>query len=68
MSCAIGHRHGSDPMLLWLWRKPSATVAIGPLAWETPYAMGAALKRQKKTKTKKQEDVQCQTYIETDLT
>ena len=19
MSCGVGHRHGSDPMLLWLW-------------------------------------------------
>ena len=29
-----------------------ATVLIGPLAWETPYAMGVALK-DKKTKKKK---------------
>ena len=41
-----------DPALLWLWCKPTAL--IGPLAWEPPYAMGAALKRQKdKEKGKK---------------
>jgi len=27
-----------------------ATALIGPLAWEPPHAMGAALKRQKKKK------------------
>ena len=39
-----------DPMLLW----PAAEALIGPLAWESPYAMGAAqemAKRQKKEKT-----------------
>ena len=30
-----------------LWCRPVATAPIGPLAWEPPYAMGAALKRQK---------------------
>ena len=34
-----------DPALLWLRRRPVATVLIRPLAWELPYAMGAALKR-----------------------
>ena len=36
----------SDPMLLWLWCRPAATAPIRPLAWEPPYAMGTALKRQ----------------------
>ena len=40
------------PALLWLWRRPAATALIQPLAWEPPYATGAALKRQKKTKNK----------------
>ena len=31
---------------LWLWCRPAAAVAIQPLAWELPYATGAALKRQ----------------------
>ena len=48
MSCVAGCRHGLDPELLWLWHRLSATALIGPLAWELPYAAGAALKRQKK--------------------
>ena len=39
-----------DPALLWLWHRPEATAPIGPLAWEPPYAMGVALKRQKTEK------------------
>jgi len=31
-----------DPALLWLWCRPAATAPIGPLAWEPPYAAGAA--------------------------
>ena len=55
MSCGVGCRHGSDPALLWLWCRPTATALIRPLAWEPPYAVGAAkeiAKRQKKQKTK----------------
>ena len=50
MSCGVGRRHGSDLALLCLWRRPMATDPIGPLAWEPPYAAGAALKRQRKEK------------------
>ena len=39
-----------DPALLWLWRRPAAVAPIHPLAWEPPYAMDAALKRQEKKK------------------
>ena len=59
MSCSVGHRHGSDPTLLWLWCRPEATALIQPLAWELPYVMGAALKRQKdqkKVKIKNKKD------------
>ena len=42
----VGHRRGSD--LAWLRRRPMATALIQPLAWEPPYAAGAALKRQKR--------------------
>ena len=35
-------------ILLWLWARPAATTPIGPLAWELPYATGAALKQSKK--------------------
>ena len=48
MSCGVGHRHDSDLMLLRLWRRPAAIAPIGPLAWEPPYAAGAALKKRKK--------------------
>ena len=51
MSCGVGHRRGSDPALLWLWRRPVAIALIRSLAWEPPYAVGAAqemAKRQKK--------------------
>ena len=34
-------------VLLWLWCRWAAVAQIGPLAWEPPYAMGLALKRQK---------------------
>ena len=37
-----------DLALLWLWRRRVAAAPIQPLAWELPYAVGAALKRQRK--------------------
>ena len=49
MSWSVGSRCGSDLVLLWLWHRPTATALIRPLAWEPPYAVGAALKRKKKT-------------------
>ena len=45
MTGGVGHRGGSDPVLLWLWCKPAAVASIGPLAWEPPYA---ALKKKKR--------------------
>ena len=59
MSCGVGHRCGSDPELLWLWRRLLATALIEPVAWEPPYAAGAALekaKRQKRKKRKKRKE------------
>ena len=53
MNYDIGHRCVLDPVLLWLWNRPAAIAPIGPLAWEPPYAMGAAMKRQKTKKKKK---------------
>ena len=50
MSCGVDRRHGSDPELLWLWRRPVVTAPIRPLA------AGAALKRQK-TKQNKIKDL-----------
>ena len=51
-SYGLGYKHGLDPMLLWLWYRPAATAPIRPQAWETPFAMGAALKSKKKEKEK----------------
>ena len=48
MSCGVDYRRGSDPGLLWLWRRSAAVVLIQPLAWEPPCASGVALKRKKK--------------------
>ena len=56
MSCGVGRRHGLDPALLWLWRRPAAAAPIRPLAWELPYAAGVALKnKQTKKQTKAKE-------------
>ena len=52
MSCGVGHRHGVDLAFLWLLLRLAATALIRLLAWEPPYAIGAALKRQKKKKKK----------------
>ena len=48
MGCSLG----SDPAWLWLWQRLAATAPIRPLAWEPPYAAGAALKKDKKTHKK----------------
>ena len=48
MTGGVGHRCSSDPALLWLWYTPAATALIQPLAWELPYAIGAALKEKEK--------------------
>ena len=48
MSCGADCRRGSEPELLWLWRRLAATSPIRPLAWEPPYAARAALRGKKK--------------------
>ena len=50
MSYGVGRRHSSDPALLWLRQRVVATAPIRPLAWEPPYATGAALEKKKKKK------------------
>ena len=47
MSCGVGRRHDSVLALLWFWRRPAATAPTGPLAWEPPCAVGAALQKKK---------------------
>ena len=41
-----------DLALLWLWCMPAAEALTGPLARELPYAVGAALKKQKTKQNK----------------
>ena len=53
VSCGVGCRGSSDPALLWLWRRPGVAALIRPLAWESPYAAGAAKRNSKKDKKKK---------------
>ena len=57
VSCGVGCRLSSDPVLLWLWYRLAAVAPIGPLAWEPPYAVGVALKS--KTKQKKKKKKKC---------
>ena len=52
MSCGVGCKRGSDLALLWLWRRLAATAPIQLLAWEPPYAVGAALEKAKRPKNK----------------
>ena len=52
MSCGIGCRHGSDPVLLWLLSRPAAAAPVRPLAWEPPNVMGVALEKAKRPKKK----------------
>ena len=57
MSCGGGHRHGSDLALLWLWCRLAAVALIRPLAWELPYAVGAALKKDREKEKKKKKSI-----------
>ena len=50
MCCGVGHRRGSDLVLLGLWCRLAAVALIRLLAWESPYASGAALKSKKRKK------------------
>ena len=51
MSCGVSRGCDSDHALLCLWSRPAAAALIRPLAWEPPFAAGAALKN--KTKVSK---------------
>ena len=53
VSYGVDARRGSDPTLLWLWCRPAAVAPIRPLAWELPYASGAALKSKQTNKSKR---------------
>ena len=53
MSCGVGRRRGSDPALLWLWRRLAAMTPIRPLAGEPPYAVRVAQEMAKKKRQNK---------------
>ena len=59
MSHGGGHRCGLDKALIRLWYRPAAAALTQPLAWELPYAMGTALKRQ----TNKQQQKKTQNHL-----
>ena len=54
MSCGVGRRRGSDPVLLSLWYRLAGVAPIRPLSWEPPHH-GCGPKQQKKKKDKKKE-------------
>ena len=53
VSSGAGCRWSSDPELLWLWHRPTATAPIGPLTW-TSICFGSGPRKGKMTKTNKQ--------------
>ena len=50
MSCSIGPRCGLDLVWMWLWLWCRQAAPIHLLAWEPPYATGAAKKQKEKKK------------------
>ena len=57
MSCGVGHRCSSDPVLLCLWSRLAAVAPVRPLDWEPSCAAGAALEKEKKKKKELQSHV-----------
>ena len=54
-SCSVSHRCGSDPVLLWLWRRSAAAAPIRSLAWGLPYGADAAARREREKKERRKE-------------
>ena len=63
MSCVVGHRRDLDPSLLWLWCRLAFAALIQTLAWELPYASGAALKKDTPPPKKKTKSVPNSIYM-----
>ena len=63
----MGRRLGSDPTLLWLWRRLVATAPIQPLTWEPPHVAGAAEGMTKRQKDKKKKEEGPKLEIESEL-
>ena len=58
VSCGVGSRRGSAPTRLWL--RPTAVAPLRSLAWDLPYATGAALKIEKRKRKLQQTHRLCQ--------
>ena len=65
MNCGVGPRNSLDSTLLWLWCRPANAAPIGHLAWEPPYAVGAALEKKQKTKENIDNSKCCWRYRQT---
>ena len=52
MSCGVGHRYSSDPILLWLWCRLAAAAPIHSLAWKLLYVACVPKKQNKTTEVK----------------
>ena len=48
LTCGVGCRHSSDPVLLWFWCRLAAVAPIQALAQELSHGSGAALKKKLK--------------------
>ena len=64
MSCGAGQRLSWDLAMLWLWCRPEAVALTRPLAWEPPYATGAALKRTKRPPPQKKRRISVVIFID----
>ena len=53
VSFDVGHRHGLNLSCCGCGCRLVATAPIQPLAWEVPYAVGAALKKQQQKQQQK---------------
>ena len=56
-----GRRGGSDPVLLWLWCRPTETASMRPLAWEISICREYGSKKTKKEKEKKRMEAETKT-------
>ena len=63
LSCSVSCRHGSDLVLLWLWHRLADASSNWTSSLGLPYAVGMALKRQKKKKRERNSLVVCQNNL-----
>ena len=55
MSCGVGHRGARSCIAVAVVERLAVAAPIGPLAWELPYATGAALKSKKEKEERERE-------------